>query len=250
MALTRLWVRNYRSLLDVGMEPGQLTVIIGENGSGKTNLYRALRLVSRGAEGRLATALLEEGGMPSILFAGGRPGRRNQPVRTVIGVDLGDISYEISLGLPATSDPTDPFVLDPEIKAEAIWIGGKRSRGSTIADRAGTSVILHDAEGVPVMYPTPWTPPSRCCPRSEIPDVSPKSSPSVVSSDDGASITISQPTKGRRPARRRSGYGRRSWPTTAMTWLRRSPPSSVSVTVTRSARRWTRPFPAPASTPR
>ncbi len=57
VALGRLWARGYRSLLDVALEPGQLTVIAGENGTGKTNLYRALRLLSRGAEGRLATTL-------------------------------------------------------------------------------------------------------------------------------------------------------------------------------------------------
>jgi predicted ATPase len=74
--LKRLWLKNYRSLLDVALEPAQLTVVIGENGSGKTNLYRALRLLSRGAEARLATTLLEEGGMPSVLFAGDRPTRK------------------------------------------------------------------------------------------------------------------------------------------------------------------------------
>src|ERR1700751_4794269 len=121
MALKRLWVQNYRSLRDVALEPGQLTVVIGENGSGKTNLYRALRLLSRGAEGRLATTLLEEGGMPSILFAGDRQPRRGEPVRTTIGVDVDELSYELSLGLPSV-DSTDPFVLDPEIKEEAIWI--------------------------------------------------------------------------------------------------------------------------------
>jgi predicted ATPase len=74
--LKRLWLKNYRSLLDVALEPAQLTVVIGENGSGKTNLYRALRLLSRVAEARLATTLLEEGGMPSVLFAGDRPTRK------------------------------------------------------------------------------------------------------------------------------------------------------------------------------
>src|ERR1700752_486509 len=111
MALKRLWARNYRSLLDVSLEPTHLTVVIGENGTGKTNLYRARRLLSRGAEGRLATTLLAEGGMPSILFPGDRPRGRGEPVRTVIGVDVDEFSYELSLGLPSV-DSTDPFVLD------------------------------------------------------------------------------------------------------------------------------------------
>ena len=153
MALRHLWVRNYRSLVDVTLEPAQLTVVVGENGSGKTNLYRALRLLSRGAEGRLATTLLEEGGMPSILFAGEFPRRRGDPVRTVIGVDIDEISYELALGLPAAG-PGDPFLLDPQIKEELIWVGAKRTRATTLADRAGTTVLLRDVDGLPVSYPT------------------------------------------------------------------------------------------------
>jgi predicted ATPase len=134
------------------LEPAQLTVVIGENGSGKTNLYRALRLLSRGAEGRLATTLLEEGGMPSILFAGELPRRKRDPVRTVIGVDIDEICYELSLGLPAARSG-DPFMLDPQIKEEAMWVGANRTRATTIADRAGTTVLLHDVDGLPVAYP-------------------------------------------------------------------------------------------------
>ncbi len=157
MALKRLWVRGYRSLLDVALEPGQLTVIIGENGSGKTNLYRALRLLSRGAEGRLATTLLAEGGMPSVLFAGERRLGKGEAVRTVIGVEIDEVSYELSLGLPSAA-PNDPFVLDPDVKEEVIWVGRKRSRATTIADRAGTTVILHDVDGRPVSYPATLEP--------------------------------------------------------------------------------------------
>jgi predicted ATPase len=152
VALKRLWVRNYRSLVDVLLEPARLTVLVGENGSGKTNVYRALRLLRGGAEGHLATTLLEEGGMPSVLFAGERRLRKGEPVRTVIGVEIDEISYELALGLPSLPSG-GPFVLDPEVKEEVIWFGQKRSRATTIADRAGTTVILNDVEGRRVSYP-------------------------------------------------------------------------------------------------
>jgi predicted ATPase len=57
-------------LVNVALSPSSLTVVVEANGSGKTNLYRALRLLAVGAEGGLAKALLGEGGMPSVLFAG------------------------------------------------------------------------------------------------------------------------------------------------------------------------------------
>ena len=70
----------------------------------------------------MATTLLEEGGMPSVLFAGDRPTRKSEPVRTLIGVEVDEVSYELPLGLPSVGS-TDPFVLDPDVKDEAIWTG-------------------------------------------------------------------------------------------------------------------------------
>ena len=46
-----LAIANYRSLREVILPLDQLTIIIGANGSGKSNLYRALRLLSDTAMG-------------------------------------------------------------------------------------------------------------------------------------------------------------------------------------------------------
>ena len=144
MVLNRYWVRNYRSLFDVELQPGQLTVVVGANGTGKTNLYRALNLLSRGTRGELARALLEEGGMPSVMFAGNaqRPSREKNHV--VIGVTVGEVSYEISLGM---AGPGEGFPLDPVIRAEVAWVGPRRNHRTVIADRAGDSALLTDVDG-------------------------------------------------------------------------------------------------------
>jgi predicted ATPase len=126
--------------------------LVGENGSGKTNVHRGLRLLREGAEGHLATTLLEEGGMPSVLLGRERRLGKGEPVRTIIGVEIDEISYELALGLPSLPSG-GPFVLDPEVKEEVIWIGQERSGATTIADRAGTTVILNDLEGRRVSYP-------------------------------------------------------------------------------------------------
>lgn len=49
MFISRLSVKNYRNLrhFDIEIEPG-VTCFIGENNSGKTNLFQALRLVLDG----------------------------------------------------------------------------------------------------------------------------------------------------------------------------------------------------------
>ena len=95
--------------------------------------------------------------MPSVLFAGERRLGKGEAVRTVIGVEIDEVSYELSLGLPSAA-PNDPFVLDPDVKEEVIWVGRKRSRATTIADRAGATVILHDVDGRPVSYPATLEP--------------------------------------------------------------------------------------------
>lgn len=128
---------------------GPLTVICGENATGKTNLYRALLLLSRGADGALARALLDEGGMPSVLWAGqpSFPGTgKRRPLRVQFGIELDGLNYELSLGLPSV-DPKTPFSLDSEVKEELVWVGQKKTRHNVLLDRAGTTAIARDTNG-------------------------------------------------------------------------------------------------------
>ena len=67
MPITQLEVSGYRSVRQLVLPVGPLTIIVGPNGSGKTNLYRALYLLQAAAEGRLARTLAEEGGAPSVI---------------------------------------------------------------------------------------------------------------------------------------------------------------------------------------
>jgi predicted ATPase len=53
LTITRLCVAGYRSLRDVRLELGSLTVVTGANGSGKSSLYRALKLLADVAQGRV-----------------------------------------------------------------------------------------------------------------------------------------------------------------------------------------------------
>lgn len=154
--MSRLWVERYRSLVDLKLDLRPLTVIQGENATGKTNLYRVLLLLSRGASGALARTLLDEGGMPSALWAGTAPahGRHPGPVRMRLGATVGDISYELALGLPSVDPTTTPFALDAEIKEEAAWIGITRSRLGDLLDRAGSTATARDTDGDTATFAT------------------------------------------------------------------------------------------------
>ena len=68
--LTTLAVGNYRSIRELILPISNLNVITGANGSGKSNLYRALRLIADTAYGSAAETLAQEGGLESVLWAG------------------------------------------------------------------------------------------------------------------------------------------------------------------------------------
>ncbi len=156
MTVSELRVERYRSLLDLRVPLHHLTVVQGENATGKTNLYRALLLLSRGANGALARTLLDEGGLPSALFAGEVPtrGRKPAPVRLRLGVTVDDISYELALGLPSVDRATTPFSVDAEIKEELAWFGPKRTRHTELLNRAGATATARDVDGATATFAT------------------------------------------------------------------------------------------------
>lgn len=159
--LHTLAIANYRSLRDVVLPLGRLNLITGANGSGKSNLYRALRLLAAVAEGSAVRSLAEEGGLHSVLWAG--PERitkgmkastvrvegthRREPYSLRLGFTDGEFGYAIDFGLPIP-DPSAPtlFDRDPEIKRECIWGGGTFSRAGLLLDRRGT--LVHASDGV------------------------------------------------------------------------------------------------------
>jgi predicted ATPase len=154
-----LAIANYRSLREVVLPLGQLTVITGANGSGKSNLYRALRLLSDTSIGGAVPSLAREGGIKLAVWAGpetvvkatkeGRQevqgGPRKKPVSIKLGFAADDFSYSVEFGLPVLS--SSAFAHDPEIKREAIWYGDKWRASATLVDRKAGLVRVKDDDG-------------------------------------------------------------------------------------------------------
>lgn len=90
MRICDVSIAGYRSLRLLRFPVGGLTVFVGANGVGKTNLYRALQLLQAAAAGTLARELASEGGMESALWAGKR--MVNKPARIKLAVGLGEPS--------------------------------------------------------------------------------------------------------------------------------------------------------------
>jgi predicted ATPase len=153
-----LAISGYRSLRNLVLPLGRLNLVTGANGTGKSSLYRALRLLGDAALNTVVSSLAREGGLPSTLWAGpetiARSVRKGEfpvqgtPRQKAVSLKLGfagnPYSYCIDLGYPPPAQTA--FPLDPAIKRECIWHGGVYRRGAVLVDRINRLVQLAPAK--------------------------------------------------------------------------------------------------------
>jgi len=153
-----LAVSGYRSLRDLVLPLGQLNLVTGANGSGKSSLYRGLRLLGDAALNTVVASLAREGGLQSTLWAGpeniARSVRKGEyavegtPRQASVSLKLGfagdPFGYCIDLGYPPPAQLA--FPLDPAIKRECIWHGGVYRRAAVLVDRNNRLVQVTPAK--------------------------------------------------------------------------------------------------------
>ncbi|QLE75189.1 DUF2813 domain-containing protein [Streptomyces rectiverticillatus] len=150
--LTTVAVENYRSLRRLIVPLDRLNVITGANATGKSSLYRALRLLADSARGGAVAALAREGGLASTLWAGERKGGGRSPAASLrLGFAGDEFGYAVDFGHPIpTSGSTGApsmFNLDPEIKRECTWAGPVLRPAALLSDRSGPAVRTRTANG-------------------------------------------------------------------------------------------------------
>lgn len=170
--IKQIHVSGYRSVRDLDLELKPINVLTGPNGCGKSNLYNSLVLMARAAQGQLARAIAEEGGTPSVFWAGGervRYQRKKPPKRVVLGFEAEKFGYELQIGLPSLNEHAlgsqgraeTMFTLDPRVKEESIWYipppeankANDAKRRVAMLKRDEPSAWLRNAEGNMVTYP-------------------------------------------------------------------------------------------------
>src|ERR1700742_3577739 len=123
-------VQGYRSLRELVLPLGQLSVITGANGSGKSSVYRSLRLLADVAQNAVVSSLAREGVLPSTFWAGPetiarsvRQGThavegtaRYQVASLKLGFGGDAYGYSIDLGYPPPPPPATMFGLDPHVR--------------------------------------------------------------------------------------------------------------------------------------
>ena len=153
-----LAVSGYRSLRELVLPLGQLNLVTGANGAGKSSLYRSLRLLADAALNTVVASLAREGGLSSTLWAGPETIARSvrqgdfsvegTPRLASVSLKLGfagePYSYCIDLGYPPPAQAA--FPLDPAIKRECIWHGEIYRRAAVLVDRNNRLVQLAPAQ--------------------------------------------------------------------------------------------------------
>lgn len=154
MSIHELSLKGFRSIRQLRLVLEPLNVVVGPNGCGKSNLYKAVRLLHEAACGRLSAALAEEGGIQKAMWAGGlrRGDRKGEPKRMTLAARLADYDYELQLGYPEPS--LSLFSLDPLVKEETLWLAGQGRRPSAqVLERRNQSAFLTSVDGVKTTYP-------------------------------------------------------------------------------------------------
>lgn len=163
--LSRLTVSGYRSIKNLALPLSAVSVVLGANGSGKSNLYRSLALIWSAAGGTLASSLAAEGGLASALWAGRR--HKNEDDYITLALELDDLSYELVLGrVPLDSlmgmsykesgDSLEQFnqffLNDPDIKSEMVSVD-YRGKQIKLLERTSRNISARNMDGRPIEYP-------------------------------------------------------------------------------------------------
>ncbi len=148
MALTDFYIRNYRSVRDVWLKLERINVIVGANGAGKSNLYRAIYLLASAANGRLARNIAEEGGMPSVMRSGDYGKNKYQ---MGLSIKFDDLQYDLVCGTIPPVYQQELFQKDLEVKNESVH-HFKNGIKSQVLKRERNEIKVRDAKGIMTDY--------------------------------------------------------------------------------------------------
>jgi predicted ATPase len=143
MPIAAVSIGGYRSIQQIRFPVGPLTVFVGKNGVGKTNLYRALELLHAAADGTITRRIAEDGGAESVVWAGALRGR--DPVRLTFAAEVDTLEYRVEIGLPMLSEVA--LCLEQGVKEEELRLH-TGSTSTVLMQRQAADAWLLDTEGI------------------------------------------------------------------------------------------------------
>ncbi|VFS55555.1 Predicted ATPase [Raoultella planticola] len=115
---------------DIELELGALNIVFGPNGCGKSNIYKAIHLLTASADGKFSSYISEEGGLENVMWSGRTAATARHPRRLQISCLTAEFDYELQVGFPEKLPYPTQFMLDPIVKEESIWLAGFSRRPS------------------------------------------------------------------------------------------------------------------------
>ncbi len=143
MPVLSVSVGGYRSIQHLSLPIAPLTVLVGRNAVGKTNIYRSLEVLRSAADGTITHRIAEEGGAASVLWAGAQ--RYRDPMRLTFKIEVDALEYRLEIGLPMLSEVA--LCLEQGVKEEEIRLR-TGSKTTVVMSRHGPNLWLLDCEGV------------------------------------------------------------------------------------------------------
>lgn len=140
-AITRVRIRNYKSIKAADVSLGPLTILVGPNGAGKSNFLDALRFTSDALTNTLDLALRDRGGINEVRRrSGGHP--NHFAIRLdfdLSGGQSGSYSFKVGAEAEGGFQVTDEEcrVLSPDFGTEPAHFRVERGdlRSTSIAER-------------------------------------------------------------------------------------------------------------------
>ena len=146
--INHIRIKNFRSVRDIELELGALNIVFGPNGCGKSNIYKAIHLLTACADGKFSGYISDEGGLENIMWSGPSAPNDRFPRRLQIACLTDEFDYQLQVGFPEKLPYPTQFQLDPIVKEESIWLAGfSRRPSSRVLERKNQAAFLVDVNG-------------------------------------------------------------------------------------------------------
>lgn len=132
MALSKVRIKSFKSIVDQTIELGQLNVFIGTNGAGKSNLLEAIGVLSCAIDGRIDYGKLADRGVRLSAPEVFKSSFKNLDRKNTFSLDawFGDLHYHANIN--ANSEAEFIFSAESVVNSEER-LGGRSNRGINIA---------------------------------------------------------------------------------------------------------------------
>ena len=157
--ITRVVLRNYKSIGACDVSPGQLTFLVGPNGSGKSNFLDALRFVADSLRFSLDHALRDRGGINEVRRrSSGHPTDFGMRLEFDVGMATGHFAFTVSAKQGGSYElKEEECVVLPKDGGPAHYYrvssGKVKSSVSTFPAVSPRRLALVSASGLPAFRP-------------------------------------------------------------------------------------------------